>query len=270
MLHLSRRLFLFALACASTFSAPFALAQPSIAVVEFEYEPNARRLPDSVAALMSESLVNSGLFSVFERDRLAAIMREQGLQGSGEVDPATAVELGRLAGVSYLLTGNIVDASRETKTFRGYGITSQSTVYRLSASIRIIDVSNGQIVFAQSDTASHEHRSSNSTTDDDTVYLELARNLTRKFVNAMSENQRFKPKEEAPKHVMFRIDSNPPGADLEVDGVYYGNTGGEFKVPPGLHDIKVTMPGYETWEKRVMVRDGMTFTANLQPTEVKK
>jgi hypothetical protein len=59
------------------------------------------------------------------------------------------------------------------------------------------------------------------------------------------------------------IESSPENADVEIDGVYHGNSGNPFDVSTGLRVIKVTLPGYEIWEEQVMVKDGMSFHVRL-------
>lgn len=43
------------------------------------------------------------------------------------------------------------------------------------------------------------------------------------------------------------IESTPPGADIEVDGGFVGNTPSTVSVTPGNHEITVTKKGYASW-----------------------
>ena len=54
-------------------------------------------------------LVKSGKFRVVEREQLEALMQEKGLTLSGDVDPKTAMRVGKLLGVNYLLTGAVTE-----------------------------------------------------------------------------------------------------------------------------------------------------------------
>lgn len=51
--------------------------------------------------------VGSGKIRLIEREQLAKIREEQNLGQSGEVDTATAVKLGKILGVKYMVTGKI-------------------------------------------------------------------------------------------------------------------------------------------------------------------
>ncbi|MCK5351795.1 hypothetical protein KAJ77_04420 [bacterium] len=52
-----------------------------------------------------------------ERSRFEQIVKEQGLTSRGFVDPDTAVSLGEIAGASYLLAGEDIDSSKESRVF---------------------------------------------------------------------------------------------------------------------------------------------------------
>ncbi|HEY4574827.1 MAG TPA: CsgG/HfaB family protein, partial [Thermoanaerobaculia bacterium] len=54
-------------------------------------------------------LVKSGKFTVVDRERLDAMMQEKGLQQSGDIDPKTAIKLGKILGLNYLLTGAVTE-----------------------------------------------------------------------------------------------------------------------------------------------------------------
>ena len=80
---------------------------PSVAVADFTSDQHTtltHGLPDMIA----DALVNSKRFDVYEREKLNTIMREQNFQASGFADPQTAVSLGKVAGVHYIVTGQIL------------------------------------------------------------------------------------------------------------------------------------------------------------------
>src|SRR5208282_1460824 len=45
------------------------------------------------------------------------------------------------------------------------------------------------------------------------------------------------------------IDSTPPGADVEIDGAFVGNTPSTVSVAPGSHQIVVKKKGFADWTK---------------------
>lgn len=52
------------------------------------------------------------------------------------------------------------------------------------------------------------------------------------------------------------VDSNPAGADIEVDGNFVGSTPSAVAVPLGNHDIVVRKKGYSTWNRHMNVSGG--------------
>ncbi|MBX2857842.1 MAG: PEGA domain-containing protein [Cellvibrionaceae bacterium] len=61
------------------------------------------------------------------------------------------------------------------------------------------------------------------------------------------------------------IISFPVAADVEIDGVFYGGAGERILVPVGMRHISVSLPGYCTWEKTLMLRqEPMTIRAQLK------
>lgn len=59
-----------------------------------------------IPAMLTTDLETIGLFNLVNRERLNDILQEQQLQVSGLVDPATAVQMGRLIAAHYILTGS--------------------------------------------------------------------------------------------------------------------------------------------------------------------
>jgi hypothetical protein len=61
------------------------------------------------------------------------------------------------------------------------------------------------------------------------------------------------------------ITSNPPGAEVSVDGNFVGNTPSEIGLAAGLHTVTISKRGYKTWERKLTVSSGkVTVTAELE------
>jgi Curli production assembly/transport component CsgG/PEGA domain len=237
---------------------------PSIAVVDFTSDIHTA-LTHGLPDMVSDALVNSGRFDVYEREKLNSVMREQGLQSSGMVDPATAVALGKVAGVHYILTGEILDCGHETRNFSGYGVNTRTTFYRLKAGIKVIDVKTGRVLFSKKDGAEEKVSDSGGLSSyDTTMDSKLAEEVSGKLTKALMEDDSFKaPGESAATLIPVKVTSTPEHADIEVDGVFYGNAGDELKLPSGLHLVTISQSGYEQWSKKVLVREGLTIHATL-------
>lgn len=52
------------------------------------------------------------------------------------------------------------------------------------------------------------------------------------------------------------VDSTPPGADIEVDGAFVGNTPSTVSVAPGVHNFTVSKKGFATWNRKLTATSG--------------
>jgi hypothetical protein len=54
----------------------------------------------------------------------------------------------------------------------------------------------------------------------------------------------------------LQIDSTPPGADIEVDGNFVGNTPSEVQVTEGDHTVDMKKAGFKNWERKMKTSAG--------------
>ena len=61
--------------------------------------------------------------------------------------------------------------------------------------------------------------------------------------------------------------SNPPGADIEADGVFLGSTPAEIPLSVGQHIVKLSKKGCKTYQRTIQVLSGGTqrITVDLEP-----
>ena len=132
--------------------------KPRIAVIEFKnkadnqwwYHGGAEAAQD----VFVTELVKSGKFRVVEREQLQALMAEKNLTLSGDVDPSTAVRIGKLLGVNYLLTGAVTEYGVTEKgghapgIRRLPGVSAGKKTFVAAMNARLIDTSTGEIVWA--------------------------------------------------------------------------------------------------------------------------
>lgn len=66
----------------------------------------------------------------------------------------------------------------------------------------------------------------------------------------------------------IQLDSDPPGADIELDGSFVGNTPSDVQVPEGDHTVTVKKEGFKAWERKVKVSAGSSvrLSAALEKT----
>ncbi len=54
----------------------------------------------------------------------------------------------------------------------------------------------------------------------------------------------------------LHVESDPPGADIEVDGSFVGNTPSDVEVTEGAHTVTVKKAGFKDWERKLKVSSG--------------
>jgi curli biogenesis system outer membrane secretion channel CsgG len=112
--------------------------------------PAARNEIDTA---FSEDPTLSRTFSVVEREKLALVLKEQGLSTTGAVDPQTAAKVGRLLGVKYIVTGGI-DQFSINKTSGGIqrfgGVGGNLVQADATIDMRFIDTTTAERVLSLS------------------------------------------------------------------------------------------------------------------------
>jgi hypothetical protein len=59
-----------------------------------------------------------------------------------------------------------------------------------------------------------------------------------------------------PSSAKLQLESNPTGADIEVDGNFVGNTPSDVQVSDGEHAITIKKAGFKDWERKMKVSGG--------------
>lgn len=62
----------------------------------------------------------------------------------------------------------------------------------------------------------------------------------------------------------LQLESNPSGADIEVDGGFVGNTPSDVQVAEGDHTVTVKKTGFKDWERTMKVSGGSSVHLNAE------
>jgi hypothetical protein len=66
------------------------------------------------------------------------------------------------------------------------------------------------------------------------------------------------------------VTSTPPGADIEINGSFVGNTPSTIEVDLGDESIVISKKGYQSWSRKLKVNGGnVTIDAELDPAPAK-
>jgi len=66
----------------------------------------------------------------------------------------------------------------------------------------------------------------------------------------------------------INITSTPVGAEVEIDGAYYGNTPGLIRLVPGSHTITIRSAGHEIWKRTLNIGPGSSLTVKADLAKI--
>jgi serine/threonine-protein kinase len=73
--------------------------------------------------------------------------------------------------------------------------------------------------------------------------------------SAPSTSESAKPGQTPSAQGSLRLESKPVGAEVRIDGEYRGQTPLEVTLPPGAHEVRLTLPDHGDWEAQVKVAE---------------
>jgi len=139
------------LVAAGSFAAE---GKPRLAVLEFGHkalEAHWSRAGEAAQDMFITELVQSGKYTVIDRERLDALMREKNMSLAGDIDPRTAVQAGKLLGVEYVLFGNVTEFGEEVAKAQvgwGIGVDVKRKKFIAALDVRLVNTTTGEILWA--------------------------------------------------------------------------------------------------------------------------
>lgn len=240
----------------------------TVAVVDFTNNSGEylRDVGRSASEVLSVLLVQTGRFNVVERDKLKAIITEHGLVGSGLVDlNESAIQVGRLLGADFIITGSVVSFGERIVQFKGYGLDTKKTIGEMTVSVKALNVTSGKIEFASLYTSEVDDGSTGALQTDRTdMTRQLLTHTLQSATNQLVESITLEKEALKTETVGISFVSFPDGAEVEINGVYYGSTPLSIQVRPGVHEVTVSLAGFNSWTKRINAYEGLEVRAVLE------
>jgi hypothetical protein len=246
---------------------------PTLAVVSFENHSKVKvpDLENMGLEFLESALSKSGMFTLLDRLTVQKSLEEIGFSSaSGLVDPSFAIQLGKMLGARYLAAGNVIDITQQVTEFRGYGIYTKRTAISVTVGLRVVDAERGTIFFIDQDVAAEElpMDTTNVKTSGESysAYQNLMKQAILKSVYSLRQRVIAITPEapKAPKMILVPINSEPIGADVEVSGIFYGNTPCKLPLEEGkVLEITISLGGYDPWIKKIAVSSALEINAKL-------
>jgi curli biogenesis system outer membrane secretion channel CsgG len=110
---------------------------------------NLRQVLETLDTTLVYQVQSSHKFEIVARkDSLKPLLNEEEFDASGNVDPATAAQICKLAGAQYLVLTTVTDFTmgEENVEFGGIGVSANRESVRVSCSVEIYDTTTGKLI----------------------------------------------------------------------------------------------------------------------------
>ncbi len=150
---------------ASLFSHAAYAEKPTMAVLDFRNSTSAywwsTNVGRELSGMLTNELASGKKFRMIERQKLASVLSEQDLAGSGRVSGSSAARMGKMVGAQYLVTATVSSFEQNVNntgggvSFKGVSLGGKSKKTYIAVDLRVVDSTTGEIV----DTRTVEARS---------------------------------------------------------------------------------------------------------------
>ena len=273
-----------ALVCAAPAAAQQEGGKKRIGVAAFENHNQAlAALGGRMADMLVSGLVQNRNYELIERSQLNKVMEEQGLGMTGVLDQSNVAQVGKIAGLDYIVLGSILEAKADEKASKAgavagavtgaiagrllgnsgrsrlgdavnEGITdassgaSYTTDYSISITVKVVEVETGRILLTQDASASDSHKygkTKHVTTADD--FSKIAKEAVDKVSNQIVWE--LDPLEPA----VLMVEGNELTIDKgRRDGITQGQQFTIVREGDPIHDLSGNLVGVKTLELGVI------------------
>jgi TolB-like protein len=221
------------------------LAADRIAILDFQGEEVSVSEAKTFTDRVRSALVGYSQFEVMEREKFEAIMAEQKIQLSGICAEDCIVEVGQVAGVQYMVSGDVRNLDNT-----------------LFVAARIIDVETSKVIASQDLTLSNYSIQVllNAAPD-------LADALMQQFVEkkGMAAGGYLTIVDES-ELGKLKLSISETGIQLVIDGRSRGTINLKdivIQLSPGQHDIQIIKDGFETQKTTVAIQANGLVTRSI-------
>jgi hypothetical protein len=213
-------------------------------------------------------------------------------------DNTSALRLAQSLGADFILIPVITSYGTEKKTYTADGISTINVLHNLRVGYKIVEAGAGGEIKGDTVLASKTIRQSgNLQVDNSDVINELLDDAAGQLATTIVQSAGSLPTAVAKdKMVSFSIAcsmtdprqqpilipavsvsgdgqliaTNPPVAvqpmdvTVELDGLAIGSAPGAFQAYPGIHKLRLSREGFDSWERTVNIYDGQTLRVALQ------
>jgi len=277
-----------------TLSVASARAESPVVAV-FGFCGNTRNqtvVASAFTSVLTQALANSGKFEVMKAGAVVKAIDEKG-GISALADEKVVEALAHEMACQYVVFGDVMNADVNSSKFSGYGVTSFKTTFNLRVSLKVLNVYNKTIVFAQMlETASPPQVNMDTSPGFSSgVFTNLSKDASRsvaapmlaalvkdirndqlaqqKELQAQENPQRPGTKGAVFDQFTVEFTCNAPAATVEIDGVIEGNCSEKISVSAGVHEITISARKYAPLKIKLRVGKDIVMPVELVPQKQK-
>lgn len=285
-------------------AAPEDASKPALKTAIFVNNLGGQELAPKAAVLQAAltAELNGRGYSVLTPEQIAESLTKSGKReedlGRMLTDNSSARALARTIGADYLLVAHLLGYNKRQVQYQGQGINTNTERYRLRVSYSLLESAQGSgvagdtfvVESAERQNADGSLRINDSGRLDDMIAeaaTQIANNaiakadagtipapgavgevnftVTARIQGVALPNVSIDDKGRAQISAeVFPVDAS--GATVELDGVAIGSAPGSFRAAPGLHQIRVSRPGFKDWARSVNLYEGFNLNVALDFT----
>ena len=180
-------------------------ASPSVAIVDFDTSHHRQHyLGSEIAKRVNHTIDNSKRFSVVARQTLKDIAKDMATQ-SINTPQYIAEEIGQRSGAELLVSGEIVSARAQKKSFYDNGVRVVEANYQLQVKAYVMDIATGDIVYSTIENANKSYNNTGDSRHYETdAFVELAHEVADKLgQNMLKRGESLSTNEQALTQVLY-------------------------------------------------------------------
>ena len=181
--HLAKYCFLVSVIM-SFMTVAYASPQKNIGIIGFQNTSGSRGIEKIIQTALLVELSKNNEFRVVDRGNLDKILNEQSLSRTGVIEKDSAVQMGKVCGINYLLTGSVLETSA--------ALPGKVPMVGVSVFWEIIDTTSGAVLSAATVTGTvnkilQQEKGNKSWRMPPAAYTNAAQNAAKKICEALDD-----------------------------------------------------------------------------------
>ena len=182
--HLAKYCFLVSVIM-SFMTVSYASSQKNLGIMGFQNTSGCRGIEKIMQTALLVELSKHNNFRIVDRGNLDKILNEQSLSRTGVIEKDSAVQMGRVSGINYLLTGSVLETAA--------ALPGKVPMVGVSVFWEIIDTTSGAVLSAATVTGTvnkilQQEKGNKSWRMPPAAYTKAAQNAAEKICESLEEN----------------------------------------------------------------------------------